>query len=139
MSGAGVLAVIADMRSRTKEVPGSIIRSAEVLAWAASIESSLMERLDRNTGRAGLDRMFDSQWVNVVNHDRGYCGWGMEEAIAHAVKLTEQFMASNFHLAQAELRAALEIAVRQNSLDMLMTGEEIRQCEAALTTTPESN
>jgi len=30
------------------------------------------------------------------------------------------------------LRKALELAVRQNSHDMLMTGEEIRLCEAAL-------
>lgn len=28
---------------------------------------------------------------------------------------------------------ALEIAVRQNSHDMLMTGEELRKCEAAIT------
>lgn len=31
-----------------------------------------------------------------------------------------------------ELLAALRIAVRQNSHDMLMTGEELRQCEAAI-------
>lgn len=30
------------------------------------------------------------------------------------------------------LRTALALAIRQNSHDMLMTGEEIRQCEAAL-------
>jgi uncharacterized protein Yka (UPF0111/DUF47 family) len=31
------------------------------------------------------------------------------------------------------LRAALEMAVRQNEHDMLMTGEELRQARAALT------
>lgn len=31
-----------------------------------------------------------------------------------------------------ELLAALRLAVRQNSHDMLMTGEELRQCEAAI-------
>ena len=31
-----------------------------------------------------------------------------------------------------ELLAALRLAVRQNSHDMLMTAEELRQCEAAL-------
>ena len=30
------------------------------------------------------------------------------------------------------LRAALEIAVRQNEHDMVMTGEELRQCRAAI-------
>ena len=37
----------------------------------------------------------------------------------------------------AVLTAALEMAVRQNSHDMLMTGDEIRLCEAALTATQE--
>jgi hypothetical protein len=40
-------------------------------------------------------RMWDSQWVNVVNHERAYADWDMEEAINHAVKLTEQAMAKN--------------------------------------------
>ena len=39
--------------------------------------------------------MWDSQWVNVVNHERAYSGWDMEEAINHAVKLTEKAMARN--------------------------------------------
>lgn len=37
--------------------------------------------------------------------------------------------------AVAELIAALRIAVRQNSHDMLMTGEELRLCELALANT----
>lgn len=37
----------------------------------------------------------------------------------------------------AVLTAALEMAVRQNSHDMLMTGDEIRLCEAAITATQE--
>ena len=31
-----------------------------------------------------------------------------------------------------KMEAALQIAVRQNSHDMLMTGDELRQCEAAM-------
>lgn len=31
-----------------------------------------------------------------------------------------------------KMEAALRIAVRQNSHDMLMTGDELRQCESAL-------
>ena len=34
--------------------------------------------------------------------------------------------------AAPELLEALKLAVRQNSHDMLMTGEELRQCEAAI-------
>ena len=32
----------------------------------------------------------------------------------------------------SKMEAALQIAMRQNSHDMLMTGDELRQCEAAL-------
>jgi len=41
-------------------------------------------------------RLFDSQWVNVVNHARCYEGYSVEDAVAEAVKLTEQYMAMNF-------------------------------------------
>ncbi|MDP9992011.1 hypothetical protein J2W28_001039 [Variovorax boronicumulans] len=34
--------------------------------------------------------------------------------------------------AAPELLVALQLAVRQNGCDMLMTGEELRQCEAAI-------
>jgi hypothetical protein len=40
-------------------------------------------------------RMFDSQWVNVVNHAECYRDMDKEDAIAAAVKLTEQAMAAN--------------------------------------------
>lgn len=32
----------------------------------------------------------------------------------------------------SKMEAALQISMRQNSHDMLMTGDELRQCEAAL-------
>ena len=40
-------------------------------------------------------RLWDSQWVNVVNHDYGYRDWKMEDAISHAVKMTEDYIAAN--------------------------------------------
>lgn len=40
-------------------------------------------------------RLWDSQWMNVVNHDNCYEGWSKEDAIKHAVKLTEQYIADN--------------------------------------------
>lgn len=41
-------------------------------------------------------RLWDSQWTNVVNHAFCYRDFTKEEAVALAVKLTEQAMARNF-------------------------------------------
>ena len=41
-------------------------------------------------------RLWDSQWMNVVNHDNCYQGWDKEDAINHAVKMTEKYIAENF-------------------------------------------
>jgi hypothetical protein len=41
-------------------------------------------------------RLWDSQWMNVVNHDNCYAEYTKEEAVAKAVKLTEEAMARNF-------------------------------------------
>lgn len=40
-------------------------------------------------------RLWDSQWVNVVNHDNCYRDWSKEDAINHAVKMTEKYIAGN--------------------------------------------
>ncbi|MFV0673623.1 hypothetical protein [Variovorax sp. tm] len=55
-------------------------------------------------------------------------------AVARSRGFVEPDTRANAHLIAAvpELLAALQLAVRQNSHDMLMTGEELRQCEAAL-------
>ena len=45
------------------------------------------------------------------------------EAIDAAIAMIERM---------GKLEAALQIAMRQNSHDMLMTGDELRQCEAAI-------
>ena len=37
-----------------------------------------------------------------------------------------------------ELREALEVAVRQNDYDMLMTGDELRSCAKALKNTEDA-
>ncbi len=44
-------------------------------------------------------------------------------AVEAAIEIIEQ---------KGKMEAALKIAMRQNSHDMLMTGDELRQCEAAL-------
>jgi hypothetical protein len=55
-------------------------------------------------------------------------------AVARSRGFTEPDTQPNANLLAAapELLAALQLAVRQNGCDMLMTGEELRQCEAAL-------
>jgi hypothetical protein len=40
-------------------------------------------------------RLWDTQWTNVVNHDNAYRGWDKQDAINHAVKMTEQYIATN--------------------------------------------
>ena len=45
------------------------------------------------------------------------------EAIDAAIEMIERM---------GKMEAALQIAMRQNSHDMLMTGDELRQCEAAM-------
>ena len=47
----------------------------------------------------------------------------ISEAIDAAIEMIERM---------EKMEAALRIAVRQNSHDMLMTGSELRRCEAAL-------
>lgn len=58
------------------------------------------------------------------------------KAIDAAVEMIERLEAAEKNIAMKErmekMEAALRIAVRQNSHDMLMTGPELRQCEAAL-------
>ena len=40
-------------------------------------------------------RLWDSQWSNVVNHDNCYAFWSTEDAVNHAVKMTEEYIAKN--------------------------------------------
>ena len=45
--------------------------------------------------QAGEHRLWDSQWTNVVNHGNCYRDYSKEDAVAMAVRLTEQGMAKN--------------------------------------------
>jgi hypothetical protein len=40
-------------------------------------------------------RLFDGQWVNIVNHDDCYAFYSKDEAVEKAVRLTEEAMARN--------------------------------------------
>lgn len=35
-------------------------------------------------------KLWDTQWMNIVNHDHAYSGWSVEDAVHHAVKMTEE-------------------------------------------------
>lgn len=43
----------------------------------------------------GEIRLWDTQWLNIVNHDNCYRGWLVEDVVAHAVKMTEEAIARN--------------------------------------------
>ncbi len=78
---------------RIKEQEAEIARLREV---------SVLKVADR-------DRLWDSQWVNIVNHENCYRDYSKEDAVAMAVKLTEAamrdnrtFLAQNPHTKPAE-------------------------------------
>ena len=72
-----------------------------------------MNEAVRKDGVPGVDRMWDSQWVNVVNAPEvleALRDYRAEDAVNIAVKLTEETMAANHAKASAESgkqRAAL--------------------------------
>lgn len=64
----------------------------------------------------GEVRLWDTQWMNIVNHDKCYRDWSKDDAIAHAVKMTEESIARN--VADGKLpprKDALESMVRGKS------------------------
>jgi hypothetical protein len=50
----------------------------------------------------------------------------------YAKEVAEREAAKVLAAAAPELLEALQLAVRQNACDMLLTGEELRKCEAAI-------
>ena len=53
-------------------------------------------------------RLFDSQWVNIVNHDGCYADYSKDDAVAAAVKMTETQMAKNFEENNWPVRSSKE-------------------------------
>ena len=73
--------------------------------------------------------------VNVLNHGSGSCVYsegchGVTQE--HLERFAEMVRADERKWCDQAMRDALEVAVRQNEHDMLMTGEELRACRAAL-------
>ena len=44
---------------------------------------------------AGSIRLWDAQWISIVNHDNAYNGWSTNDAVNHAVRMTERYIAAN--------------------------------------------
>lgn len=60
---------------------------------------------------AGSIRLWDAQWVSIVNHDNAYNGWSTNDAVNHAVRMTERYIAAN---------------VAQNNLPPLPAAPEVK-------------
>ncbi|MDQ0082875.1 hypothetical protein J2W35_003234 [Variovorax boronicumulans] len=86
--------------------------------------------------RQGSDRLQSPELPTEIYASNGYLVGRCNAGNSHGKKgLSEHRTAiknARMMAATLELLAALQIAVRQNSHDMLMTGEELRQCEAAI-------
>lgn len=63
--------------------------------------------MDKVHGKIGL---WDSQWVNIMNHDHCYEGYKTEDAVNAAVKITEAVMVENINEELCRLTEALEKA-----------------------------
>ena len=60
---------------------------------------------------AGSIRLWDAQWASIVNHDNAYNGWSTNDAVNHAVRMTERYIAAN---------------VAQNNLPPLPAAPEVK-------------
>ena len=60
---------------------------------------------------AGSIRLWDTQWASIVNHDNAYNGWSTNDAVNHAVRMTERYISAN---------------VAQNNLPPLPAAQEVK-------------
>ena len=60
---------------------------------------------------AGSIRLWDTQWASIVNHDNAYNGWSTNDAVNHAVRMTERYISAN---------------VAQNNLPPLPAAPEVK-------------
>jgi DNA repair exonuclease SbcCD ATPase subunit len=97
---------------------------------------------ERNRARLAGELAASKRWRKLVEqliacHEDRSCPAMLREAKAEIERLTSALKQANSRAEEFErgwyLRGdALEVAVRQNEHDMLMTGEECRACRAAL-------
>lgn len=126
----------------TRQLVSIIVSNADRLR-AQSVPSDVMRPFAAPASQLALNTMHpDSHFAAVAfwkywnengeTHKRGYyeSTWGAINCAIRIVGVVQHPAAS-----ESAVRDALALAIRQNSHDMLMTGEEIRICEAALKST----
>ena len=72
----------------------------------------------------GECRLWDSQWTNVVNHANCYANWSKEDAINHAVRMTETYMARNVERNHFPPRQAEPVAEAVRVTDAMVEAAE---------------
>lgn len=131
---------------------GGVARTLQdnIAAWnrrATAAKDAEVEEL-----RAEVERLTERnkelegfrEYADLLKHKVITCGVAADHPDAHLTRTGAY--ASKWNSPQAErvrvlrdraerLAEALRIAIRQNSHDMLMTGDELRQCEAAISPT----
>lgn len=70
------------------------IKSPQLMEQAANVIESFATSLPGAVPDGEL-RLWDTQWMSIVNHDNCYRDWSKDDAIVHAVKMTEQAIARN--------------------------------------------
>ena len=109
------------------------LRIAELEAQIAAASAPVVEQRD-------LKRELILKAQAILAQHLPPCGTSEKETISALLWLLDgpesrAALAASQLADTDKLREALKLAVRQNSCDMLMTGEEIRKCEAALNST----
>jgi hypothetical protein len=142
--------VIQSLRERLQEVGDAGFTAADMATAEARgfREGQAAELAAMRAGGEVACKQYqsrDGEWRNFIGPkheaDTIACGrWPIRSLYAHpqpAAQDAERIQALELEVRQlteqlAELRKGLELAIKQNSHDMLMTGEELRECEAAL-------
>ena len=104
-------------------------------ANAAAVDIALREEVMNPTETVSRLRRLVNDWRK---EEKQLCELFMDEIIPHSLRARRIKDAQAIDAAvemierMGKIEAALQIAMRQNSHDMLMTGDELRQCEAAM-------
>jgi hypothetical protein len=59
--------------------------------WLAG---EIVDCIEANSPRS-WQRLWDTQWMNIVNHDRAFESYSKEDAVHLAVKMTEERLRKN--------------------------------------------
>lgn len=104
-----------------------IIDAVEKELAALSSQSAVQE-LDMVAWRG----LWDSQWVNIVNHDHGWENHSKEDAVHEAVKMTEERLRlNNTHPSSAAQVEEIRNAALEEAISMINAGRwaELVTCD----------